>query len=128
MLPIPHLDQHVITTSQNIGKCLVNVDSTNEIIVGLPLSNLRMETHQNTYFVSSVIVIYAHIQVVTPKDHPLLSSNKTATTYRLIARFKVVTNFLLFCIIHYHFSRKKTQENPRLSRVIIDTFYAITFL
>ena len=83
---------------------------------------------QFDYFLSCIIVIHTYIQIITSKYNPLLSSNKTTTTNWLITRLKMITYFILFCIIHDYFSWKHTQQDPWFCWMEICTFYTITLL
>ena len=50
IIPIPQLDQHIVSTRQNVGERFVDVDSTNVIVVRLPFFHLTlMDNRTNTF-------------------------------------------------------------------------------
>ena len=108
----------------------MNIHSADEIIVCFPLLHLdiRTATVKEIYLLSRIIIIHSNIHVITAENNPLFSGNEFAATHRLVSRLEVVSNFLLLKIKYNRFSGEKTEKNPWLGWMIIDTLYAITLL
>lgn len=128
VVPIPHLDQHIISTRQDIGERFVHIQSTDKIIVRHPLLHLPVNRRSSTCFLARIVVVHTYLHIVTPKYDPLLSGNESTATDGLISRFEVVSNFLLLDVKNDRLSREKAEKHPGLGRVVIDALHAITLL
>ena len=108
----------------------MNIHATNEIIMCFPLLHLDRirEFVKETYLLTCIVIIHSNIHVITAKNNPLLSGNEFAAAHGLVARLEVISNLLLFKIKYNRFSGEKTEKNPWLGWVIINTLYTVTLL
>lgn len=82
VVPIPQLDQHIVSARQNVGERFVDIDSTNVVVMRLPFFHLKLMTENSDYFFSCVVVVDTDFQVVASKDDPLLSRDELAAANR----------------------------------------------
>ena len=128
VVPIPQLDQHIVSARQNVGERFVDIDSTNVVVMRLPFFHLKLMTENSDYFFSCVVVVDTDFQVVASKDDPLLSRDELAAANGKISRLKVIANFLLFEVVNDHFSREHAQQSPGLDGMEVNAFYTVALL
>ena len=128
VVPVPHLDQHVVAARQNVGERLVHVQSADEVVVRHPLLHLFVNREEDAHLLSRVVVVHAHFHVVTAKHDPLLPGNEAAATDGLIAGLEVVPDFLLLRVENDRLSREEAEKRPGLGGVVIDALHAVALL
>ena len=128
VVPVPHLDQHVVATGQNVGERLVHVQPADEIVVRHPLLHLAVNRSKDAHLLSRVVVVHAHLQVVASEHDPLLPGDEATATDGLIAGLEVVPDFLLVCVENDRLSREEAEKHPGLGGVVVDALHAVTLL
>ena len=100
--PVPSLDGHIITPSQDQAQCRMYSEAPNVVWVCL----------ESRDFLVRVVIEAAHLEVVRPSDEPILACNKLDTSYRNFCNLESPEQAACLDVIEVDGSVVETSNEP----------------
>ena len=115
LVPIPHLDQHVVGRRQKDRERRVNRDGAD--VVGVRLEALDL--------LHCVVVHHGAMHVVRTGHHPLLAHHELRRAHREIGDLELLDHVLRVVVPDVHLPVVQRRQHPWLRRVHIHALYTV---
>lgn len=115
MIPVPKLDGHIVTTSEEVRQGGMDLDISD--IIGMSLKVLN--------FLHGVVIVNPNPHIVTRADNPLLAGDEFGTSDWQFGHLEGLDVGSRFIVPDGHVARVECGEGPGLGWVNIHGFYTL---
>mmetsp|Transcript_23077 Transcript_23077/g.35642 ORF Transcript_23077/g.35642 Transcript_23077/m.35642 type:complete len:215 (+) Transcript_23077:2412-3056(+) len=111
-IPVPKLDGHIVTTSEEVWQGGMDLDISD--VIGMSLKVLN--------FLHGVVVVHSDPHIVTRADDPLLAGDEFGTSYWQFGHLEGLDVGSRLIVPNGHVARVQCGEGPRFGGVNIHGF------